>query len=197
LTEAGVAQAREGGPEAIALREATRRAGVAPNAAYRHFANHSELVDAVRDEALAAAARWMDRQIQEAMSGIPEGKSKEQVALRARARLRAVGWGYLRFARAEPGLFRTAFAHAGGRAGDDVLGTPGPLNPFHVLSSALDDLVRVGYLPQERRDRAEYAAWSAVHGLAMLVTDGPLNKISSKELDLLAERLLDMIGRGI
>ena len=33
LLDAGIALAREGGPEAIVLREATRRAGVVPNAA--------------------------------------------------------------------------------------------------------------------------------------------------------------------
>ena len=38
LLDAGVALAREGGPDAVVLREATRRAGVVPNAAYRHFA---------------------------------------------------------------------------------------------------------------------------------------------------------------
>ena len=38
LLEAGIELARSGGPDAVVLREATRRAGVAPNAAYRHFA---------------------------------------------------------------------------------------------------------------------------------------------------------------
>src|ERR1700678_7784 len=44
LLEAGMALAREGGPNAIVLREATRRAGVAPNAAYRHFSSPSRLL---------------------------------------------------------------------------------------------------------------------------------------------------------
>ena len=39
LLEAGTELARGGGPEAVVLREATRRAGVAPSAAYRHFAD--------------------------------------------------------------------------------------------------------------------------------------------------------------
>ncbi|MES2609602.1 MAG: helix-turn-helix domain-containing protein, partial [Pseudomonadota bacterium] len=38
LLDAGIELARQGGPDAVVLREATRRAGVAPNAAYRHFA---------------------------------------------------------------------------------------------------------------------------------------------------------------
>ena len=48
LLDAGVALAREGGPDAVVLREATRRAGVVPNAAYRHFAGRQALLDAVR-----------------------------------------------------------------------------------------------------------------------------------------------------
>ncbi|MBA3704019.1 MAG: TetR family transcriptional regulator, partial [Rubrobacteraceae bacterium] len=39
LLEAGTELARGGGPEAVVLREATRRVGVAPSAAYRHFAD--------------------------------------------------------------------------------------------------------------------------------------------------------------
>lgn len=37
LIDAGIELVREGGPDAIVLREATRRAGMVPNAAYRHF----------------------------------------------------------------------------------------------------------------------------------------------------------------
>ena len=54
LLDAGVALAREGGPAAVVLREATRRAGVVPNAAYRPFANRDDLFDAVRGAALGA-----------------------------------------------------------------------------------------------------------------------------------------------
>ena len=39
LVEAGMELARGGGPEAMLLREATRRVGVAPSAAYRRFAD--------------------------------------------------------------------------------------------------------------------------------------------------------------
>ncbi len=57
LLDAGVALARQGGPGAIVLREATRRAGVVPNAAYRHFESRQALLEAVRAAALAALAR--------------------------------------------------------------------------------------------------------------------------------------------
>ncbi|WP_207956281.1 TetR family transcriptional regulator [Rubrobacter marinus] len=43
---AGVELAR-GGADAVVQREATRRVGMAPSAAYRHFADRRELLDAV------------------------------------------------------------------------------------------------------------------------------------------------------
>ena len=60
LLEAGIALAQAGGPDAIVLREATRRAGVVPNAAYRHFASRLELVRAVRIAALESSRRLAD-----------------------------------------------------------------------------------------------------------------------------------------
>ena len=63
LLDAGVALAREGGPDAVVLREATRRAGVVPNAAYRHFAGRQALLDAVRIVALDQLALAMEQQM--------------------------------------------------------------------------------------------------------------------------------------
>src|SRR5690606_15551130 len=63
LLDAGIELARQGGPDAVVLREATRRAGVAPNAAYRHFANRDDLLGAVRAAAVAEAARFMEAEL--------------------------------------------------------------------------------------------------------------------------------------
>ena len=63
LLDAGVQLARDGGPAAVVLREATRRAGVVPNAAYRHFASREELLQAVRAAALSALAVAMEREL--------------------------------------------------------------------------------------------------------------------------------------
>ena len=40
--------------------------------------------------------------------------------------------------------------------------------------AALDRMVAAGVLPPARRPGAEYLAWSAVHGLAVLIIDWPL-----------------------
>ena len=113
--------------------------------------------------------------------------------------MRAVGAGYLGFARAHTGLFRTAF---GGRFA--LAATPDPakagrsgMDPFRHLSAALDDLVTAGALPAERRPGAEFLAWSTVHGLALLLLDGPLRDLADAQVEGLTERLLDMVERGL
>ena len=192
LLDAGIQLARDGGPDAVVLREATRQAGVVPNAAYRHFASRQELLQAVRAAALSALAVAMETELARLSRG-------RRPADFARASLRAVGTGYLRFAQAEPGLFHTAFS-VPDEVEDDVdpakAGHSG-LNPFQLLSAALDRLVEAGALPPERRPGAEYLAWSAVHGLALLVIDGPLRSATPAQLDAIGQRLLDMVEKGL
>ena len=197
LLEAGVELARAGGPEAVVLREATRRAGVAPNAAYRHFENRQALLYAVRSVALAAVARAMEAELAAVPPDLPPAEF-------ARDNLRAVGTGYLRFAQAESGLFRTAFGPS-----DDLTkrgeGTPGDserkgqsgLDPFELLGAAIDKLVDAGVMSPERRPGAEFLAWSAVHGLAMLVIDGPLGPILGPQMQQIGQRLIDMVEKGL
>ncbi len=48
------------------------------------------------------------------------------------------------------------------------------LNPFQLLSLALDRMKGSGMLREENREGAEYLALSTVHGLALLVLRGPL-----------------------
>lgn len=192
LLEAGVALARDGGPNAVVLREATRRAGVAPNAAYRHFSSHNDLLQAVRASALSSLAMAIESEIAE----LRPTKNKGDLA---RATLRAVGTGYLRFALTETGLFRTAFS-VPDKVEDDLdaakTGKSG-LNPFQLLTAALDMLTEAGILPRERRPGAEYLAWSAVHGLAFLIIEGPLSSASDKEVQAISQRLLQMVEKGI
>jgi AcrR family transcriptional regulator len=174
------------------LREATQRAGVVPNAAYRHFASRLELLRAVRMAALSRLALSMEAELDPLSSTLGSAEL-------ARASLRAIGLGYLHFALTETGLFRTIFA-----VPYDWLGTPDPakagstgLNPFQLLGVALDRMVDADVLPTERRNGAEYLAWSAVHGFAMLVIEGPLHGLSRAQTDELGRRVVDMVEKGL
>ena len=171
LVAAGLELAQAGGPDAVVLREATRMVGVAPNAAYRHFADRDELLAAVSTAAMHELAARM-------AAGVARVRGKHGDPGAARRRLSAVGTAYLAFASEEPGLFATAFAlpqhHAysasGAAAGQE-------LTPLGHLRAALDELVDAGVLQRRRRDGIEYPIWSAVHGLAVLTGQGPLRDL--------------------
>ena len=192
LLEAGIALARAGGPEAVVLRAATRQAGVVPNAAYRHFASQLELLQAVQAHALSAIAMAMERELKRLGNGLT-------AAEQARASVRAVGNGYLRFAYAEPGLFRTAFSPPSAIESnpDPAKAGKSGMNPFQLLGLALDRMSAAGLMPAERRPGAEYLAWSAVHGLALLCIDGPLRQLPVRQRETVGQRLLDMVEKGI
>src|ERR1700761_288484 len=191
LLAAALEMARAGGPNAVVLREATRQAGVSPNAAYRHFASQAELLDAVRSACFSRLAAAMEDEMNKCRPG------RDPQAF-ARKSLRAVGMGYLGFAMREPGMFRTAFSvpppvHSADLANTASMG----LNPFQLLSLALDRMLESGLLGKKERQNAEYLAWSTVHGLALLVLEGPLHEMPQEVVVALGERLVVMVERGL
>lgn len=186
LLDAGLELTRTGGAAALTLREATRRVGVSPNAAYRHFAD--------REDLLRAVAGRIQHDMAARMRG-SETPPTDGVVNRARGRLRAVGLGYIAFALAEPGWFDTAFTNVGTLLSTDP-GAPKPL-PLQMLSDALDGLVAAGDLPAERRPGAEWPCWSAVHGFALLALVGPLRSTPREELLAASERTVDAIITGV
>ena len=122
LLTAGIGLAREGGPDAVVLREVTRVVGVAPNSAYGHFPTLTALKKAVAQRARADMAEAMSAHLG-AVSG--PGEDDEPAAGRgartggaagagrrgrgarmgegdvlaaAKARLCEVGRAYVRFA---------------------------------------------------------------------------------------------------
>lgn len=219
LADAATEMARAGGPDAVVLRAAARAAGVSAAAAYRHFADHDELLYVVRLRALDELADAMRRSLE---SGEPLPDPAEE-ALR---RLRALGRAYIAFALTDPGLFRTAFcrpekpvsetatsetatsenatsetalseAAPAGRGRSEATQRMASHGPYELLSGVLDELVRCGVLDQNRREGAEIPAWAAVHGLATLLIDGPLALLTPQEQLNAAERCSEFVLNGI
>ena len=191
LLAAGIEMARIGGPNTVILRKATRQAGVSPNAAYRHFANQAELLDGVRSACLSQLAAAIEDEMKKCRPG------RDPQAF-ARKSLRAVGMGYLGFAMREPGMFRTAFSVPPAVYEQNPANTASMgLNPFQLLSLALDRMQESGLLSKKNRKDAEYLAWSTVHGLALLVLEGPLHQMPQAMVLALGERLVLMVERGL
>lgn len=185
LAEAAVEAAREHGPDGLAIRDLARRVGVSHNAAYRHFADRDALVDIVAERALAGLVAAMDRRLEAVVEPDP--------VRRARRRLIELGAGYVDYAVAEPGLFRllfTAYPEAPSPVAEpDAVGQ----DPYVMLNDALDELVAVGYLATEQRPGAEIGCWSAVHGFAVLTTEGPLRALPAAEREVVLQQMLATI----
>ena len=181
--------ARERGPDGVVLREVARRTGVSHNAAYRHFADRDQLLAEV-------AAAGMDRLAAHMRTRTGEVDGRDPLAA-ARERLRATGRAYVEFALAEPGFFEVAFAAV---EHESASGQPAPAleeaDPYTQLNQALDELVEVGLVAPARREGAEVACWSAVHGFAQLHL-GPLRAVPEQERAAHLEAMLDVIERGL
>lgn len=185
LVESGLELTRTGGPDALRLREVTRRAGVTARAAYRHFADRDALLAAV-------AARIQDKMAQSMRERMDDGQSGDS-ADRAIARLRGVGLGYLEFAANEPGWFQVAFFAPHGIVRPDGRIPP----PLDLLREALDALVQSGSLSAGRRTGAEWSCWSTVHGFAELTINGPLQALDPASRRLLGAQAIDDVITGI
>ena len=191
LIEASIALAREGGPDRVVLREAARVAGVSHSAAYRHFADREALLVEVSRHARSELAAEMRRRVNRAKDSLEQ--------------LQAVGTAYVDFALTQPGLFRTAFiSHPAATPAEDHDRPAGPqtrspadsTEPFEILGQVLDRAQDAGLLDPHRRPGAEIAAWSAVHGLASLLLEGPL-PTTDADIEFSLRQVLDLIARGL
>jgi len=200
LVGAAIGLAREGGPEALVLREVARRTGVSAAAAYHHFASHEDLVQAVKAQSLDLLAERMRAAIagpaavaDQAATAPAPGPAEV-----ARGRVRTLGAAYLRFAAEEPGLYRVTF---GPRGRWPAAGTSGPepadTGPFRLLAGALDELAAADPGVAGRRPGLEYVVWAAVHGIAVFLLEGPLVTAPGARRDHLAGLTLDTVVRGL
>lgn len=184
LTAAATELARAGGPEAVVLREATRRVGVSPAAAYRHFATQRDLLAAVQREARAA----LDACLADGLAASVRSTSDPL------ERLKAFIASYLRFARAEPGLFRMASHGIDGAHDRDDGPAQGRFR--QLLAAVLDG--RDGRLTANPAWRAAVgtAAWALVHGLALHVLDGHRTGASDPQIQLMTDVAVRAIHAG-
>jgi AcrR family transcriptional regulator len=151
------------------LREVARRAGVTHAAPYRHFADKQALLAAVAEEGF----RGLLTQIERRMAPYPPGSFE---------RFRACGEGYVLHAVEHPTHFRVMF-------GPGLLSAPegeAPLYPgleeaggeaFQTLVTCIEEAQAAGKMRPSDTLRLAVAAWSRVHGLAMLLVDGQLSML--------------------
>jgi AcrR family transcriptional regulator len=141
--------------EALSLREVARGVGVSATSVYRHFPDKEALLTALALEGLARLGA-AQRAASEAAGG-------------GQAGFAATGRAYVRFALANPALFRLIFT------------TPAlaALKVDGKLDSEAGALLQANAVAAAARQGGEAAvhavqAWALVHGLAMLMLDGQI-----------------------
>lgn len=141
--------------EALSLREVARGAGVSATSVYRHFPDKEALLTALALEGLAQLGAAQ--------------RAAEHLAGGGDAGFAATGRAYVRFALANPALFRLIFA------------SPAltPAKTGGKLKSEADAILQANAARAAAKDGGEAAihaiqAWALVHGLAMLMLDGQI-----------------------
>jgi AcrR family transcriptional regulator len=152
LIEAGLTLLETRAADDLGLREVARAVGVSPTAIYRHFPDKRALMVALAGEGLTRLA-VAQRAASEAAGGGVAGFS-------------ATGAAYVRFALANPALFRLIFANSG--KGDLLAGQPEDDAFAFLRANAMALAKEVGGDAQI----VALQAWALAHGLAMLLLDG-------------------------
>lgn len=138
--------------DSLSLREIARNVGVSATALYRHFPNKASLLVALADAGYLQLAEEQRR--------AGQGDEKERFA--------AFGRAYVRFALANPALFRLIF-----------VSNPANLNaqarPAKGSAAELLEQCVLRTLGSDATPEARFAvmlrAWSLVHGMSMLILD--------------------------
>ena len=187
LIDAALELVGEGGPDAVSVREAARRAGVSPGAPFRHFENRDALMNAVAEE----AQRRFRAEIETALSGVPTADPL--------ARFRHLGLAYLRWAMRNPTHFeiisgRRFFDHekatAVSRDNNELIDLTG---------RTLAEAFAKGQLRSPDLKRVQIAGRALVYGFARMNIDGhfPRWGVDEAEIERTAEAILDLFITGI
>lgn len=152
LIEAGLDALRTGTVDDLGLRRIARTVGVSATAVYRHFEDKNALLTALAAAGIERLGEFQSKAVAEAFA------DDDALALSGRA--------YVRFALANPALFRLMFTQLR-PAGETVFGNSLPARMLQTNAAALT-------ADRQEASRLVVQAWAMVHGLAMLMLDGHL-----------------------
>jgi len=187
LIDAALKLAEEGGPEAVSVREAARRAGVSPGAPFRHFDSRAALMTAVAEEAQRRFRAEIEAALQDAPGRDPL------------LRFRALGLAYVRWAMKNPAHFeiissRRHFDHDAAAAlsadNSELIG---------LTEQILGEASAAGSLRAADLEAAKIAGRALVYGFARMKIDGhfPRWGVAEGKIDRMAEAVVDLFIEGI
>ncbi|GFM20214.1 MULTISPECIES: TetR/AcrR family transcriptional regulator [Mycobacteriaceae] len=171
-----------GDAKAVSIRSVAQRVGVTPPSIYLHFADKQALLDAV-------CSRYFEK-LDEQMQAV-DGAGRPDVPMVEV--LRAQGMAYVRFALANPELYRIAtmgHGHPGGEV--DVALTS---SAFLHIRGSMEAMIADGLYPPADPTALALEMWAAVHGVAALVISRPY--LPWGDVEEFADRVLRSLCLGL
>jgi AcrR family transcriptional regulator len=182
LIETALAHIARDGARALSLREVARNAGVSHTASYRHFPNKESL--------LAAIAEQGFHLLNEAMRAAIVAQADDLVRA-----LHASGVAYVEFGVRYPEHLQVMFGGLIARTEDYPTLAAASNAGYQLLAGIVREGLRAGRMrgPDERS--VALAAWSLVHGLAVLLASRQIRPAPTAAE--LATVVIDLLHQGI
>jgi len=177
---------RQGDPAGLSLRAVARRAKVSTAAPYRHFDSREALLAAVAEDGFGMLAAGI-RAAMEAHAGDPL------------AAFREAGVAYVMFALEHPSRYTVMFSiELAERSSYPSLARAGAESQG-LLVQAIRDCQDAGLVPTGPPRELALAAWSAVHGLASLISAGQIDTMwtDAHGAEAVARRVTQTLLTGV
>lgn len=147
----------EKGMKSFTIREVAKRAGVSHAAPYRHFSDKEALLSTVAIEGFDMVIADTHKRFEACHGDVLK-------------RFRESGLAYIDFAAAYPSHYRVMFSSGEHRLGDDL--ETRAKEAFSILYDCISDCQNQKLVRPCDPFELAMAAWSIVHGYAMLIIDG-------------------------
>ncbi len=181
LLEHAVRILRTEGLEALTLRAVARAAGVSQTAPYRHFADRRALMAAIA----ADGFRELNRAMGEAMA---QGGGRQG--------FKGIAIAYVRFARANPALYRVMFGPEVANTGDLPDLASAGRSALGFVQAGLEQLQKAGLVKAGDAAIMAVTLWAALHGLVSLILDGQAETVTP-DIDALVEATAQLVMFGL
>ncbi len=170
------------GLEAVTLRACAKLVGVSPSSAFRHYADKRALLTAFATRALQQLAETM-------------ATASERAVEQGDNPFHAVGLAYVEFAIDKPAFFRAMWS-------EETVYVNDP--DYSAAANQLGNYLKGGFAATitdsdpDSFSAQELLAWSAVHGLADLLVDGPVGSGDKKpEKMTMARQMIEALSPAL
>lgn len=149
------------GVDKLSLRAVASQLGVSHAAAYHHFKDKNELIEALAEAAFS--------DLEASLNPIFERKMSD-----SEARLRALANAYIEFALTNPEEFRLMYLPQLRHDNEMTKVEKAGRKSYELLLKAVKDLSENQSFCQTSTEQMAITLWGLIHGLASLMLDGPL-----------------------